>query len=469
MMNRRFPKKILLFCLVLLLGLTAVAAASASQTITLDSTATMKLADSLAYNKTQNNIKYYKDAKNKVTCGIRVSDGQVAMKDVKATLKKSGYKSVKVKTVNGVEMCSGTKKANGMTTLMAYFNTKDSHFVMLAFTYNPSKSKAKKIVDNAVGSVKVAEPKPAPAAPAFSWKGLNGNITSAVYGGHDLLMIYMLYTNGNNDYIEYYLNGLKPSMDKLSKKEVHVLVCLMDNAGNDELKAYSAKYPSMVFGRLDDSGDNEMWEALERLEYTKGNVSFPVVILRSRNNRLRYYAVGSLDNIKTVVKKALAMANDDVPAVPPDPDEIPDPDDETLVVGNGKYRLNANSAVFLGLVEKTVTEYEVPQHISWKGKQYPVTEIAAKACSGLTALTKLQIDTNVEKIGASAFLNCPNLKTISILTGKLTEKTIGKNAFKGIADKPQIKCPTAKLKSYKAWLIKKGVPENATFKGVIVK
>ena len=464
-------KRALFFCLMLLIGIVAVASASATVKIRFDSTATMRLPDSFSYHSTQNNFRYYKDAKNAVTCGYRVTEGQVALKDVKATLKKSGYKSVKIVKVNGTEMCSGSKKTNGKTTSMSYFNTKDGRFVMLAFTYDASKSKAKKIVTAAVNSVKVVTPTPAPAAPAFSWTGLNGAVSSATYGGKDLVMIYLLYSDGGsaaNDYIAYYLNRIKPSVAKLNKKEVQVLVCLLE-AGDEELKTYAGKYKEMVFGRLDEAGDNEMWESLERLGYAGKTVSFPVVMLRSRNNRLRYYDTGSLENAATVVKKAIAMANDNVIAVPPDPDEVPDTTDDTIIAENGKYRISGSNAVFIGVKDTGVTELEIPTMISYDGVSYPVTEVASKACMGLAGLKTLKIDSNVEKIGSSAFRGCGKLKTIIIRTTKLTEGRIGTKAFYGIADKPTVKCPSSVMANYKKWLKEKGVPENAAFKSIVVK
>ena len=62
----------------------------------------------------------------------------------------------------------------------------------------------------------------------------------------------------------------------------------------------------------------------------------------------------------------------------------------------------------------------------------------------------------MKKIGKNAFLNCAKLKTISIKSTKLTAKTVGANAFKGINGRAVIKVPGAKLKAYKILLKKKG-------------
>ena len=463
-------KKALLFCVVLLTGIVLISGALASQEIQFDSTASMKLADSFVFDRTQNNITYYKDAKNKVSCGFRVSDGQVAMKDVKATLKKAGYTDVGTKKVNGIQICSGTKDSNNLRTLMTYFNTKGGHFVMLAFTYDPAKAQGKKKVDAAIASLKMKEAVPDPEAPVFSWTGVNdAKVSSAKYGGKDLIMIYFYYTD-DHEYITYYLDQIKPSMSKLKEKKVKVLACMLGAAGKNAPASLSKKYPSMVFGWVADEQDpgNDLWTALDRLGYTKNSIKYPVVILRSRNNRLRWYQAGSIDNAETVVKKAIAMADDDVPAVPPDPDEIPDTDD-TITIGNGKYRISGKSAIFTGVVKSSVKELQIPQVIIMDNVKYPVTKIADNACKGLKKLKSVMISSNVKKIGKSAFQDCAKLKTIVFMTTKLKQSSIGSKAFSGIADKPVIKCTAAVKKNYKKWLTKRGVPKNASYQTIIIK
>ena len=468
-------KKLLFFCLVLVACMFVFSGALASQTVKLDKTASVKLADSLVFNQTKNNFTYYKDETNGVTLGYRVADGQVALKDVKATLKKSGYTGLKTTAVNGVDICYGSKKSGGMTTRVVYFNTKGSHFVMLAFTYNASKSKAVKIVNNVVNSIKVKEPAPDPEAPAFSWKARKGGaVSSAEYGGRDLILIYMSYSSQGseaNEYIGYYLDTFKSSMSKLAKKDVQVLVCLINDATDSILKTYAKKYPSMVFGRVEEGKDDDMWTCLERMGYKKETVTYPVVVLRSRNNRLRWYKAGSLTNAETVVKKAIEMADDNVPAIPPDPDEIPviDEDDDVLIVGYGKYKVENGKAVFLGVTDESITELKLPASIITKEKSYPLAKIAAQACKGLKKLKVLQISSGVTNIGKEAFMDCAKLSDIAILTSGLTQVNIGKNAFAGIAAAPVVKCPSGVIKNYKGWLIEKGVPTDASFQSIRVK
>jgi len=81
-----------------------------------------------------------------------------------------------------------------------------------------------------------------------------------------------------------------------------------------------------------------------------------------------------------------------------------------------------------------------------------VTSIGASAFSGCMKLQKVTIGKGVTKIGKKAFYKCKKLKSVTIKTKKL--KSIGKYAFKGIATKAKIKCPSKKYKKYKKMLVK---------------
>ena len=65
-------------------------------------------------------------------------------------------------------------------------------------------------------------------------------------------------------------------------------------------------------------------------------------------------------------------------------------------------------------------------------------------------LTKVTIPKNVKTIGAKAFYKDSKLKTVKIKSAGL--KSIGKNAFKGIAKKAVIDVPNKKIKAYKKLL-----------------
>ena len=103
-----------------------------------------------------------------------------------------------------------------------------------------------------------------------------------------------------------------------------------------------------------------------------------------------------------------------------------------------------------------------------KLKKIPAFEklqtIGASAFKGDKVLASLTLSANVNKIGKDAFNGCAALKKITIKTTKLTDKNVGKNAFKGINSKATFKCPKGKAKDYKKILQKKGAPKTAKFK-----
>lgn len=86
-----------------------------------------------------------------------------------------------------------------------------------------------------------------------------------------------------------------------------------------------------------------------------------------------------------------------------------------------------------------------------------VAMIGNKAFYKCIALTKLTIPSGVSKIGKQTFYGCKKLKNITIKTTRLTKRTIGSKAFKGIYPKAVIKVPKKKLKSYKTILKERGV------------
>lgn len=97
-------------------------------------------------------------------------------------------------------------------------------------------------------------------------------------------------------------------------------------------------------------------------------------------------------------------------------------------------------------------------------KSYKVTEIAAKACSGMAKLKKLTIGKNVKKIGAKAFWKCKGLETVTIKTKLLTEKSVRSSAFGGGSKKTVYKVPKAKKSAYRKILVKKGVKSKEQIK-----
>lgn len=84
-----------------------------------------------------------------------------------------------------------------------------------------------------------------------------------------------------------------------------------------------------------------------------------------------------------------------------------------------------------------------------------VTSIGNTAFSGCKKLTSVTMGTGLRKIGKEAFYKCSKLNTIVIKSKKLAG--VGKNAFKGIKTKAEIKVPAKKLSVYKKLLKGKGL------------
>ena len=161
-----------------------------------------------------------------------------------------------------------------------------------------------------------------------------------------------------------------------------------------------------------------------------------------------------------------------------------------ITVGNNIYTItnvSKRTVSFYGLVKKNTKKATLPETITYNGKKYKVTAIREKALSGnrtITAvtigknvtdigakvfykcvkLTKMTIPSKVNKIGKQAFEGCSKLNLITIKTTKLTEKNVGKAAFKGIAKKAVIKVPKSKKKVYQKMLKKKGISSKVKVK-----
>ena len=102
------------------------------------------------------------------------------------------------------------------------------------------------------------------------------------------------------------------------------------------------------------------------------------------------------------------------------------------------YNVNAKKELQLVSVgsstkSETIT---IPKTIVSDGVTYRVTTVAKAAFKNRRKLTKLTIGKNIKKIGADAFRNDSNLKSVVIKSVSIT--SIGKNAFKGIAKKATI-------------------------------
>ena len=118
---------------------------------------------------------------------------------------------------------------------------------------------------------------------------------------------------------------------------------------------------------------------------------------------------------------------------------------------------NQLTVAYVNVADINVATLSIPDTITSGGNIYKVTEIKANAFKNNKKLKKITIGKNITKIGKNAFCGCKNLKTVIIKTKKLTGKTVGANAFKGIHAKAKIKVPKDELKIYKKILKSRGV------------
>lgn len=134
-------------------------------------------------------------------------------------------------------------------------------------------------------------------------------------------------------------------------------------------------------------------------------------------------------------------------------------------VSAAKYKvLTAASVEYVKPLDADISAAAIPSTVKVDGKSYQVTSVAARAFYKCTELKKVTIPSGVSKIGNQAFTGCRKLKNITIKSRKLTKKSIGKKAFKGIHGKAVVKVPKDKLKSYKKLLTARGAGKKVKVK-----
>ena len=98
--------------------------------------------------------------------------------------------------------------------------------------------------------------------------------------------------------------------------------------------------------------------------------------------------------------------------------------------------------------KKNAKSVSIPATVKSKGITYKVTSIAAKAVKSNKKAKSITIGANVSKIASNAFYKCPNVKTITIKSTKLTKKTASKKMVSGLNKKLVVKVPKKVKKSY---------------------
>lgn len=118
-------------------------------------------------------------------------------------------------------------------------------------------------------------------------------------------------------------------------------------------------------------------------------------------------------------------------------------------VSGSTYKVTkAGAEVMVYKTSKVARSVIIPATIKAKGITYKVTAIGTKAFNGNKKLKKVTIGAHIKKISNNAFFKCPALKTVTVKTMKLTKKTAGKKAFKGVNKKMVIKVPKKMKKAY---------------------
>ena len=128
----------------------------------------------------------------------------------------------------------------------------------------------------------------------------------------------------------------------------------------------------------------------------------------------------------------------------------------TSLTKKGK-KIKGGTVSFLKPYDSKASAVKIADTVKIAGVKFKVTEIAKNACKGNSSIKRVTIGKNVAKIGANAFNKCVNLNDIKIKTTKLSKKTVGKNAFKGINKKAVAKVPSGKRKVYRTILKAKGM------------
>lgn len=144
---------------------------------------------------------------------------------------------------------------------------------------------------------------------------------------------------------------------------------------------------------------------------------------------------------------------------------------KVYTVGCLKYRVTnaaTNGSGTVTLTGSTLTKanvkftiLSVKSTVIIGGVRFKVTAIGANAFNGYTHLKNLVIADGIKVIGDKAFYGCKSLTTVKLGN---SIKVAGSQVFTGIAAKPVVTVPAAKVPSYKTMFRKAGMPAKAVYK-----
>ena len=86
-----------------------------------------------------------------------------------------------------------------------------------------------------------------------------------------------------------------------------------------------------------------------------------------------------------------------------------------------------------------------------------VSSIGTSAFMGCTKIKSLCLPSKVTQIGPNAFYGCKALKKLDIKSAKLTARSLGKKAFRGLPDRTVIQVPKSKVRTYKKLFRQRGL------------
>ena len=104
---------------------------------------------------------------------------------------------------------------------------------------------------------------------------------------------------------------------------------------------------------------------------------------------------------------------------------------------------SGTTAVFTGISEskkETLTHLVIPATINYGGKEVTVVGVGDNSCYGNPYITKLEIGSGVERIGASAFGYCSGLSSVSFSEGL---REIGSLSFYSCTSLPAVEFPAS--------------------------
>lgn len=128
------------------------------------------------------------------------------------------------------------------------------------------------------------------------------------------------------------------------------------------------------------------------------------------------------------------------------------------------YKVTGKNTVEYIKTTSKAKSITIPATVTVNGVKCQVTSIAVKAFVNNKKLTKVVIPTSIKIIRKQAFSGCKNLKSITIKTPYLTNKSVGAKAFKGIHAKATIKVPKKQKKAYQKMLKSKGIGKKVKVK-----